>query len=369
MSKKDYYDILGVGRDASEGDIKKAYRKIAFEYHPDRNPEDPEAEHRFKEAAEAYEVLRDEDKRARYDQFGHEGVNGNGGHQNFQDAEDIFSAFSDIFGDFFGFSSAGGRRGPRPSAGASLRYNLEVSFRDAAKGTEVELQIPKRVPCSRCEGDGAEPGHTPETCKHCGGIGQVQQTQGFFRIATPCPVCRGQGRVITNPCSSCRGRGVVQETRNLKVRIPAGVDNESRLRLRGEGEPGEHGGPPGDLFVIIYVQEDDVFQRQGQDLLLSAEISMVQAALGDRIEVPTLDEHVPMDVPKGTQSGETFRLKSLGLPYPGNGKFGDLYVTIQAKTPTKLTKRQEELLEEFAKLEEDRPRTRVRNFFKKAMGD
>ena len=369
MSKKDYYEILGVGRDASDEEIKKAYRKIAFQYHPDRNPDDPDAEYRFKEAAEAYEVLRDADKRARYDQFGHDGVNGNGGFQNFQDAEDIFSAFSDIFGDLFGFSSGGSRRGPRPTAGADLRYNLEVSFHDAAKGTEVDLQIPKRVPCSECDGSGSEPGHTPETCQHCGGRGQVQQTQGFFRIATPCPVCRGEGQVITHPCPKCKGRGAVKETRNIKVRIPAGVDNGSRLRLRGEGEPGEHGGPAGDLFVVIYVQEDEMFQRQGQDLLLNAEISFVQAALGDRIEVPTLDEPVQMDIPKGTQSGESFRMKGLGLPHPGSSKVGDLHVTIQVKTPTKLTKRQEELLEEFAKLEEERPRTRVRNFFKKAMGD
>jgi molecular chaperone DnaJ len=371
MSKKDYYEILGVSRGASADEIKRAYRKLAFENHPDRNPNDAEAEAKFKEAAEAYEVLRDEQKRARYDQFGHEGVAGGGGFQDFESAEDIFSAFSDIFGDFFGFSSRGGRgrRGPTAQPGADLRYNLTISFEEAAKGTEVELSLPKKKICSECDGSGAEPGHSPESCKHCGGRGQVVQTQGFFRIATTCPICHGSGEVVTHPCKQCKGRGVVQETSNVKVRIPAGVDNGSRLRLRGEGEPGIHGGPPGDLYVMIYVEEHEIFQRQGQDLIIQAEISFPQAALGDKIDIPTLDESVPMEIPKGTQSGHVFTLKGLGLPHLGSTQKGDLLVQIKVKTPTKLNKRQKELLQEFSRLEEEKSSSRVKSFFKKAMGD
>lgn len=368
MSKRDYYEVLGVPRESSGEEIKKAYRRMAMKFHPDRNPGDAEAEASFKEAAEAYEVLRDPQRRSRYDQFGHDGLGNGGGFQGFSSSEDIFSAFSDIFGDFFGFGSAG-RRGPRPQAGADLRYNLKISFREAAKGTEVDLKIPKRVSCDGCNGSGAEPGHAPETCGHCGGRGQVVQSQGFFRIAVTCPACHGEGRVVSHPCSKCKGRGTVQETRKIQVRIPAGVDNGSRLRLRGEGEPGEYGGPPGDLYVVIQVEEHDIFERRGQDLLVRTEIGFVQAALGHRIEVPTLDEPVPMDISKGTQSGEIFKLKGLGLPHPGSQSCGDLLIEVTVKTPRRLTKRQEELLREFAKLEADKPVSKVKNFFKKAMGD
>jgi molecular chaperone DnaJ len=362
-SRKDYYEVLAVPRDASDEEIKKAYRRLAMKFHPDRNPDDPQAEARFKEAAEAYEVLRDPQKRAQYDRYGHEGLNGTG-FQGFRSTDDIFSTFSDVFGEFFGFGS--GSRGPRPQAGSDLRYNLTLSFRDAAKGKEVELQIPRNENCAECGGSGAAAGTRPETCRQCGGRGQVHQAQGFFRITVTCPVCQGQGEIITSPCPQCHGRGIVRNTRELKVRIPAGVDNGSRLRLRGEGEPGIYGGPPGDLYVVVHVEEDGVFKRQGQHLIVAKEISFVEAALGARIEVPTLDDPVPMDIPKGTQSGHVFQISGLGLPHLGSTHRGDLLVEVQVKIPTKLTNKQEELLREFARLEEDKPLKKVKRFFNKA---
>lgn len=365
-TQRDYYEVLGVARTASGDEIKTAYRKLAFHYHPDRNPDNAEAEEKFKEAAEAYEILSDANKRAQYDRFGHAGVNGQGFGDHFHSAEDVFSAFGDIFGDFFGFST-GGRR--RPRQGADLRYNLQVSFRDAAKGTEVELNIPKKEGCSDCAGSGSAPGHEAETCQHCRGQGQVTQSQGFFRIAVPCPVCRGEGTIITHPCPKCRGLGVTQVNKSLKVRIPAGVDSGSRLRLRGEGEPGEYGGPHGDLYVVIHVEDDKVFARRGQDLLITVDVSIVQAILGDKIEVPTLDDPVTLEIPKGTPSGKILRIKGLGLRHLGGSGNGDLLVEVQVHIPSNVTKKQEALLREFEKLEEDRPMNKVKDFFKKAMGD
>ncbi len=369
MTKRCYYEVLSVSKDAQEGEIKRAYRKMAFEYHPDRNPGDDEAESKFKEAAEAYEVLRDPEKRSRYDRFGHEGMNG--GFNGFQSSDDIFGAFGDIFGDIFGFGQ--GRGGSRMQPGSDLRYNLSVSFRDAAKGTEVELNIPVTDTCDECDGSGSAPGTSPETCSHCGGRGSVEQTQGFFRISVPCPSCNGRGQVITNPCSNCRGAGYVRKQKDLNVRIPAGVDNGSRLRLRGEGEAGMNGGPHGDLYVVITVEPDKVFKRQGQDIVLSTEVSFVQAALGHKMEIPTLDEPVEMDIPKGTQSGEVFQLRGLGLPYLGSSHKGDLLVEVKVKTPTGLSSKQEELLREFEALDEEKPMKKVKKLFKKAkdkvMGD
>ncbi|WP_028574799.1 molecular chaperone DnaJ [Desulfonatronovibrio hydrogenovorans] len=364
--KRDYYEILGVSRQADDEEIKKAYRKLAFKYHPDRNPDDPHAETMFKEAAEAYEVLRDPDKRRRYDHLGHAGLNNNG-FEGFNSTEDIFSSFSDIFGEFFGFGTR--QSGPRPRSGADLRYNLNISFRDAAKGTEVDLELPKKTICERCSGDGSEPGYSVETCAHCQGAGQVYRSQGFFRVSMPCSVCRGQGTIIPHPCAECRGRGVVTVNKKIKVRIPAGVDNGSRLRLRAEGEPGEHGGPPGDLYVVLYVDEDKIFKRQGQDLITNVEISFVQAALGAKIEVPTLDEPVPMEIPKGTQSGKVLQLKGLGLPHPGSHHKGDLLVQVHVQTPTRISKKQAELLREFERLENQKTGQKVKSFFKKVMGE
>ncbi|WP_462326868.1 molecular chaperone DnaJ [Desulfobaculum sp.] len=371
MSQRDYYEVLGVSRDAGEDEIKKAYRKLAFQYHPDRNPDDAEAETKFKEAAEAYEVLKDADKRATYDRFGHAGMNGSGFGGGFSNSEDIFSSFSDIFGDLFGFGGGGGGRGPRPTAGADLRYNLTISFRQAAKGDEVTLTIPKQVHCPECNGTGAEPGTSPETCQQCGGSGQVVQSQGFFRVSVPCPVCHGRGQVIRSLCPRCKGDGTVPETRELSVRIPAGVDSGSRLRLRGEGEPGEYGGPHGDLYVVIYVEEDEVFERQGQNLIYRLEIDFTQAALGETVEVPTLDDPTTLHIPAGTQSGKVLRLRDLGLPHIGRQPQGDLLVEVNVKTPQDLTKEQEELLREFARLEEEKqgkPLNRAKQFFKKAVG-
>jgi len=366
MSQRDYYEVLGVSRSSSADEIKRAYRKKAMEFHPDRNPDNPEAEQNFKEASQAYEVLHDDEKRGRYDQFGHAGVDGNG-FGGFNNAEDIFGSFGDIFGDFFGFNMGGGSRGPRAQAGADLRYNLTISFRQAAHGDEVTLKIPKNVSCDECDGTGAAPGSSVETCSHCHGSGQVRQSQGPFSISRPCPVCSGSGQIIPNPCPKCRGVGIVKETKELQVKVPAGVDTGNRLRLRAEGEPGVHGGPPGDLYVVLTVEEDKTFERQGQHLILSREITFVQAALGDKVEIPTLDEPITMDIPKGTQSGEVFRMKGYGLPNLGYGApQGDLMVEVIVRTPIKLSKRQEELLQEFADLEEEKPFSKVKKMFKKA---
>ncbi len=363
MSKRDYYEILEVAREASEDEIKRAYRKKAMEFHPDRNPDNAEAEEKFKEAAEAYDVLRDADKRARYDRFGHDGVSGNG-FGGFSNADDIFSSFSDIFGDLFGFGATS--RGPRPTQGSDLRYNLRISFRQAAKGDAVTIKVPKNVQCHECEGTGAAPGSKPETCRQCGGSGHVTQSQGFFRVSVPCSVCRGRGQVIPDPCTRCRGIGIVQETRELVVNVPAGVDNGSRLRLRGEGEPGTYGGPPGDLYVVLYVEEDKTFRRQGQDLVHTIEIDMVAATLGTSVEIPTLDEPEKLTIPKGTQSGAVFSLRGIGLPFVNRSGSGDLLVEVIVNTPTHLSSRQEELLREFQKIEEGKTMKKVKNFFKKA---
>ncbi len=372
MARRDYYEILEVTRTATDDEIKKSYRQMALRYHPDRNPGDAEAEKRFKEAAEAYDILRDPDKRARYDRFGHDGVNGGFGGGGFASNEDIFSHFSDIFGDLFGFSmGARGGRATRSQQGADLRYNLEISLRQAASGDEISLKIPKKVPCPACGGSGAEPGTSAETCRQCGGRGQVRHSQGFFQIAMPCPECNGLGQVIPHPCARCKGAGAIQETRELAVRVPAGVDTGNRLRLRGEGEPGMYGGPPGDLYVVIQVAEDKVFQREGQNLLIDQEITFVQAALGDRIEVPGLDGPLAMEIPKGTQSGEVFRLQGGGLPYINSSRKGDLLVEIKVLTPTRISSRQEELLREFAELETDKPLNKAKKVLKKvgkAMG-
>ncbi len=366
MANLDYYEILGVSKDAGQEDIKKAYRQLAFQYHPDRNPDDPEAERKFKEAAEAYEVLRDAEKRANYDRFGTAGVNGGG--FGFSSAEDIFSHFDDIFGNIFGFSSGQSRRGqgPYPQAGANLRYELEISFRQAALGDEVTIKIPRKSACDECHGSGAAPGSKEETCPQCEGAGTVTRSQGLFHFTMPCSSCRGEGRIIRTPCPKCKGQGLIHDLRELAVRIPAGVDSGNRLRLRGEGEPGLYGGPTGDLYVDIYAKEDKIFSREGQNLMVSKEITFVQAALGDRVEVPTLAEPEQMDVPRGIQSGTVLRLKGLGLPYPGADRRGDLLVEVIVKTPTSLNKLQEELLREFKELEEGKPLEKVKKIVKKA---
>lgn len=366
--KRDYYEVLEVSRTASGDEIKKAYRQMALKYHPDRNPDDPEAEQKFKEAAEAYDVLRDQEKRSRYDKFGHEGVNGGGGFGPFSSNEDIFSHFSDIFGDLFGFSMGGGSRGNRPQAGPNLRYNLSISLRQAAKGDSVTIKIPMDVSCPECNGSGAAKGTQPETCTNCNGHGQVRHNQGFFQIAVPCPRCHGTGQMIKQVCPRCKGHTTIEEMRELSVRIPPGVDSGNRLRLRGEGGPGIYGGPPGDLYVVLHVEDDPEFDRDGPNLLLSHKITMVQAALGAKIEVNGLDGPVQLEIPRGTQSGELFRLAGLGLPEVNSSRKGDLLVEIKVLIPTSLSAKQEELLRSFAEAEEKKPLNKAKKAFKKAMG-
>jgi molecular chaperone DnaJ len=315
--------------------------------------------------AEAYDVLRDQERRARYDRFGHAGVQQGAGMGGFNSAEDIFVHFSDIFGDLFGF--AGGRGGPRPTPGADLRYNLQISFKQAATGAEIPLKLPRRVTCDECGGSGAAAGSKPETCRQCGGSGQMRRSQGFFQIAVSCPVCRGEGKIITTPCPKCRGEGVLPQMRELTVRVPAGVDSGTRLRLRGEGENGMYGGPPGDLYVVITVEEDRTFRRHGQDLIHTCKITFPQAALGLRLEVPSLDGPVTLSIPKGTQSGTVLRLKGKGMPYLGQSRSGDLLVEVIVQTPTRLSARQEELIRELDQLlrGDDGPLDKVKNAAKK----
>lgn len=344
MIERDYYEILDVSRTAGESEIRQAYRKLAMRYHPDRNPDDAEAAVKFREAAEAYEVLRDPEKRANYDRFGHAGVQGAGG-AGFGSAEDIFAHFSDIFGDLFGFASA--NSGPRQEAGADLRYNLTINFDQAARGDEVSLELPKHVSCPECKGSGAALDAKVETCRQCRGTGQVRRSQGFFQIAMPCQACHGSGQTISKPCPRCKGNGLVMDTREILVRVPAGVDTGQRLRVRGEGEPGLNGGPAGDLYVVLTVKPDSRWQREGQNLIYNQEISFTQAALGHRVEVPGIDGPLPLEIPKGVQSGSFLRIKGEGLPQPGRKQRGDMLVSIKVLTPTNLTERQQELLREF----------------------
>jgi len=347
MRDKDYYSILGVSRTASSEEIKRAYRQIAVKYHPDRNPGDREAEEKFKEAAEAYEVLRDPEKRRIYDQYGVEGLQGTG-FQGFSNFDDIFDTFSDLFGDIFGFSSRRRSSGPRPVRGADLRYDLEITLEDVAKGKEVEIEIPREEPCDRCGGTGAEPGTSPETCPMCGGRGQVYRSQGFFTVTTTCPRCRGKGRIIQNPCKKCRGRGRITRTRKLKVKIPPGVDDRSTMRLTGEGEMGEYGGPPGDLYVVIRVRPHDIFTRENDDLICEIPISFVQAALGASIHVPTIDGEETLEIKPGTQPGDVYVLKGKGVKHLRARGYGDLKVRMRVVIPRKLTKQQEDILRQFA---------------------
>ena len=361
-NKRDYYEILSVSRNATDNELKAAYRKLALKYHPDRNPNDQAAEEKFKEAAEAYEVLRDPQKRSLYDQYGHAGLENTGFH-GFGGFEDIFSSFGDIFEDFFGFTS---RRRSRSRAmpGADLRYDLSLDFMDAVFGSETEIEIDKRQTCSDCEGSGCEPGTEPESCRHCGGAGQVSRSQGFFTVRTTCPTCRGNGQMIPHPCPKCRGTGQVMASKKVAVKIPAGVDHGSRLRLTGEGEPGVYGGPPGDLYVFIHVQPHEFFQRQDTHIICEIPISFIQAALGDKISVPTLNGKKTLEIPKGTQPGDVFYFQGEGIPeLRGRGR-GDQIIQVTIKTPTHLTKKQEALLRDFAKLESKKLSNKIKNILK-----
>jgi molecular chaperone DnaJ len=348
VSKRDYYGVLGVSREASDQEIKSAYRKLALKYHPDRNPGDKSAEDTFKEAAEAYAVLADADKRARYDRFGHAAVSGSGGPAGFDPT--IFAEFDDIFGslgDLFGFG--GGRRRGGPQRGSDLRYDLEISFEQSASGTETVIQIPRRESCESCHGSGSAPGSPPATCPQCRGTGQLRYQQGFFTVARTCGQCRGAGRVITKACATCHGEGAIEQMRKLTVKIPAGIATGQRLRLTGEGEAGALGGPPGDLYVVIVVQEHAFFQRDGNDLACQIPVNFTTLALGGEIKVPLISgEKEPLKVPEGTTTGALFRLRGKGIPdVAGRGR-GDLLVTVQAITPRKLSREQKKLLEQLA---------------------
>lgn len=350
MIKRDYYEVLGVDSRASAEEIKKTYRKLALQYHPDRNPNDKEAEEKFKEAAEAYEVLRDAEKRNIYDQFGHEGLQGTG-FTGFGGFDDIFSAFGDIFEDFFGFGTR--RRGQRTTSrpGADLLYDMRIDFTEAVFGIDKEIEIPTSANCDSCEGTGREPGTDEEICPVCQGQGQVLQSQGFFRISTTCHRCGGQGRILTNPCQPCSGSGQTKITKKVLVKVPAGVDIGTRLRIPDQGEGGYRGGPPGDLYVRLHVDPHEFFERDGDHLHCQIPISMVQAAIGDTIEFQTLENTRNVKIPPGTQNGEIIRLKGEGVPNLRGFARGDLHIHVQVKTPVKLNKRQEELLREFGELE------------------
>lgn len=346
MSKQDYYELLGVSRDASDRDIKKAYRRLAMKYHPDRNPDDEASELKFKEISEAYEVLSDAQKKAAYDQYGHAGLGGQGGMGG-----GFEGGFSDIFGDVFGdmFGGGGGRGRGRSNVrrGADLRYNLDLSLEEAVRGCEKTLKVPTYVSCETCDGSGAKKGTTAKTCGTCGGVGQVRMQQGFFAVQQTCPTCHGEGKVISDPCNVCHGQGRTQKTKTLEVKIPAGVDTGDRIRLSGEGEAGAHGGPSGDLYVQVNVQDHAIFERDGANLYCEVPISFVDAALGGELNVPTLDGQVKLKIPAETQTGKMFRLRGKGVKPVRGGALGDLMVRVVVETPVSLTSRQKELLEEF----------------------
>ncbi len=351
MNKRDYYEVLGVGREASDQELKSAYRKAALKHHPDRNPGNKEAEEHFKEAAEAYSVLSDPQKRSAYDRFGHAGVSGAAA-PSFDPS--VFADFSDILGDFFGFGFGdlfgGGtsRRRTRAHRGEDVRYDLAISFEDAVRGMAAEILVPRTEPCSRCEGKRAEPGSGMSACPTCRGRGEILYQQSFLTIRRTCGNCNGAGQVVRQPCTQCRGEGYQRVERRLKVNIPAGVDDGTRLRLQYEGQPGFHGGPPGDLYVVLKVKEHPIFDRRENDLHCVIPINVAQAALGTTIDVPTLDGSETLEIPEGTQSGAQFRLRNRGVPHLNGHGRGDLYVHIEVKVPSRLTREQRKLFQQLA---------------------
>jgi molecular chaperone DnaJ len=354
MSKRDYYEVLSVSRTATEQEIKSAYRRLAVKYHPDKNPNDAGAEEKFKEAAEAYSVLSDSQQRQRYDRFGHAGVSSSAGAGSW--GAPGFGGIEDILGDLFGFGDVfgGGRGGSRRSAaqrGADLRYDLEITLEEAANGMTAQLRIPRLESCDTCKGSGAASGSQPENCTTCAGTGQVRYQQGFFSVARTCHVCRGTGKVIKNPCADCNGTGRIEREKQLEVKVPAGVETGSRLRVSGEGQAGTQGGPSGDLYVVIHVAEHEQFERQGSNLYEAVPITFAQAALGADIMVKTLDGEEKLKVPMGTQTGTVFRLRGKGMPALGGRGRGDLFVSVTLITPTTLTREQRRLLEQLAEVE------------------
>jgi molecular chaperone DnaJ len=348
QAKRDYYEVLGVERNAGDQEIKSSYRKLAMQYHPDRNPGNPQAEDKFKEASEAYSVLIDSEKRARYDQFGHAGL-GNGGFGGFDPStfNDFSDIFGDLFSDFFGVNVNTGRRN-RAQKGADVRADVTLTFEEAAFGKKTQVRVRRQESCDQCRGSGAAAGKGPVSCSTCGGRGQVRYQQGFFSIARTCPTCGGTGRVISDPCSKCKGEGRLTRERTVDVAIPAGVEDGTRMRYQEQGDAGVNGGPAGDLYVLLRVKPHPFFEREGKDLFCSVPISFSQAALGTEISIPTLDGEYKLKIPEGTQSGTILRVRGKGLPSIRGGGKGDLHVQVRLQTPTKLTKRQRELLTELA---------------------
>jgi molecular chaperone DnaJ len=366
MSKRDYYEVLGVQRTVTEVELKAAYRKLAMQHHPDRNRGDAECEHKFKELSEAYDVLKDGDKRAAYDRFGHaafEQGNGGGGHGF---GTDFASTFSDIFDDLFGMGGrrGGGGRGQGRERGSDLRYNMEITLEEAFEGKNAQIRIPTSVACEVCSGTGAKAGTKPKPCTTCGGQGKIRHAQGFFTLERTCPACHGRGQVIDDPCASCAGAGRVTRERMLSVNIPAGVEDGTRIRLAGEGEAGLRGGPPGDLYIFLSLAQHEFFQRDGADLHCRVPISMITAALGGEFEVPAIDgSKARVKVPGGTQTGRRFRLTSKGMPVLRSKQTGDMYVQVSVETPQNLTKKQRELLTEFEKLSSEQTQPESAGFF------
>jgi molecular chaperone DnaJ len=352
VSKRDYYEVLGVARGAGDAEIKSAYRKLAMKYHPDRNPGDHTTEEKFKEAAEAYSILADTEKRSLYDRFGHAGVSSTAGAgfdpTVFQGFEDLFGGLGDIFG--FGDLFGGGRRRGGPQRGGDLRYDLEIAFEESARGVETSIQIPRHEACATCSGTGAAPGSSPTVCAQCRGQGQVRLQRGFLTVAAACPQCRGAGKVISKPCASCRGEGRVARERKITVKIPAGIATGQQLRLQGEGEAGAAGGPPGHLYVVVHVREHEFFRRDGLNLFCEIAVNFTTLALGGEIQVPTLDGTDDVKIHEGTQTGTTLRLRGKGMPDVGGTGKGDLFATIQVRTPRKLTKEQRHLIEQLGKV-------------------
>ncbi len=375
-TKRDYYEILGVSKDATDEEIKRAYRKLAMQYHPDKAPADKkkEYEEKFKEISEAYAVLSDKEKRAQYDRFGHSGIDGRYSYDDIFRNADFSSIFEDlgfggsIFEDFFGFGDifGGGRRRRRHEGirGSDLRYDLTIDFEDAVKGKEVQITVPRNEKCEHCNGTGVEPGYTATTCPTCGGTGRIRQAQGFFSISTTCPKCGGTGKINTHPCKVCRGSGVVRRERKISVKIPAGVEDGTRLKIRGEGEAGRNGGPNGDLYIFINVRKHSFFDRRGNDVYCEVPITITQAVLGGEIEVPTIDgKKVKIKIPSGTQSGKVFRIKGMGFPDIHTKRKGDMYVRVKVYIPEKLTSRQKELFKELSKTLDENKNPNPRSFF------
>ena len=351
MAKRDFYEILGVGKNATDDELKKAYRKLAMKYHPDRNPDSKEAEEKFKEVKEAYEILSDESKRAAYDRFGHAGVDPNAagaGGMGGMGGAGFADAFGDIFGEIFGGAGGGGRRGgPQVYRGADLKYTLDITLEQAANGFDTEIRVPSWENCDTCKGSGAKPGTKPQTCRTCGGNGAVRMQQGFFSVQQTCPTCHGSGQEITDPCAACDGVGRIRKNKTLQVKIPAGIDDGMRIRSAGNGEPGVNGGPPGDLYVEIHLKPHPIFQRDGEDLHCELTIPFTTAALGGDIEVPTLSGKGSITIPEGTQTGKTFRLRGKGVKGVRSSYPGDLYCHVVVETPVRLTEDQKKLLRQF----------------------